>query len=295
MKTLRALIVIAWVGLLGGCAASIPPTELIDARQAYQHATVGLAAVLMPAELSDAREALAAAERSFHEDPASARTRDLADIAEGKARMAEVLATSATRKAVTPIAKSDSQEALDAIKTRELIAGARQRAAALLERNSLPKSKEAGPATKRGGQTLKQPKPNSGQSPARESTRVAPAQNRQKPDPQSYRPGSMRIAKILLVDDGRNRSDSVRRILKSSDYQVFEAPDFDSGVALIGNRMFDLILLGSTLPGDSRTRIQKSLEQYQLTTRVIVIKEAPEFENAVRSATLAARGYFPTP
>lgn len=289
---LRALVMIACAGLLVGCAASIPPAELIDARQAYQHATVGLAATLTPAELYKAQEALAAAESSFRNDPTSARTRDLAYVAERKAMLAEVLASSTARKAATIKAKHDYQTTLNAIQTKKVITEAIRNAAAKVEQSSLPGRKEAGLATKRGPQTLNRSRLMLGQGLAVGSTPVI-KEPRQKVDPQS--PGGKRTARILLVEDDRNRSESVRRILKSPDYQVVEAADCDNAIDLLGNRMFDLILLGFTLPSEGSIRVLESLKQYQLTTRVIVIKEAPGLESAVKAATLAARGYITVP
>ena len=288
---LRALVALACAGLFVSCAASLPPAELIEARLAYQHASASLAAEFVPAELAHAREALATAEWSFHDDPASTRTRDLADVAERKARLAEVLATSAARKAVTTTAaKSDSQATLDGIKTRNLIAGARRRAAAKVEQNSLPQSKESASTTKKKGPTHKQPMPKSRQYAAVEST---PGIKKQRLDPRTNNPGSMRTARILLVSDDRDRRDSVRRILKSTDYQIVEAADCENAIDLIGNAMFDVILLGFALPDESSIRVLASLKQYQLTTRVIVISEGPGLESAVKSATLAARAIFP--
>lgn len=294
MTLFRTLVAVACAGLLVGCAGSIPPTELIDARQAYQHATVGLAARLMPAELYKAQEALAAAEDSFREFPTSTRTRDLAYVAERKARLAEALASSADRKAATLKAKRDYQATLTAIQTNRVIAEARRHAAAKVEQSRLPLTKESGSATKRGGQTLKQPMPKSGQHGAVESPPVI-KQQRQMLDPTTKGPGSKRTARILLFDDDRVRRDSVRRILSSNDYHLVEAADCENAISLIGNGMFDLILLGFELPGESSIRVLASLKQYQLTTRVIVIREGPGLESAVKSATLAARGYFPVP
>jgi CheY-like chemotaxis protein len=295
MKSLRSLVVIACVGLLVGCAASIPPEELTDARQAYQHATVGLAAELMPAELYKAHEALAAAERSFQDDPASTRTRDLAYVAERKAKLAEVLAKSAERKAATLKAKGDYQTTLMAILTNSFGAGATRTAAANVEQSSLSQSKGAGSATERGGQTLKQPMPHPGQHPAGESTPVVLAHQRERLDLRTESSGSMRIARILLVGDDRDRRDSVRRILKSTDYQVVEAADCENAVVLLGKGMFDLILLDFSLPSKSSIRLLEWLKQYQWTTQVIAINEAPGLESAVKSATRLARGYIAVP
>ena len=91
MKPIVSVLLIACAGLLAGCAATIP-TELINARQAYEKASAGPAATLTPAELHKAAEALAQAEKSFVSDPRSYHTRDLAYVAERKANLAEARA-----------------------------------------------------------------------------------------------------------------------------------------------------------------------------------------------------------
>jgi len=109
MKPITYLVIIACVGLLAGCAASIPPPELVNARQAYERASAGQAAQLVPAELHKAQEALAIAEKSFKDDPESFRTRDLAYVADRKAKLAEALATTAAENAATAKANKDYQ------------------------------------------------------------------------------------------------------------------------------------------------------------------------------------------
>jgi outer membrane protein OmpA-like peptidoglycan-associated protein len=107
MKLLTSLIILAWAGMLAGCAATLPPAELISARQAYQHASASQAAQLVPAELHKAQTALASAEKSFQDNPKSYRTRDLAYIADRKAKMAEALATTAAGNATTANANKE--------------------------------------------------------------------------------------------------------------------------------------------------------------------------------------------
>jgi outer membrane protein OmpA-like peptidoglycan-associated protein len=131
MKLLASFTIIACAGLLVSCA-SIPPTELINARQAYQQASAGQAAQLVPAELHKAEAALAIAEKSFQDDPKSFRTRDLAYVADRKAKMAEALAATAAGNATTAKANKDYQAAQTEImkNTKEDLA-ASQRSAAL--------------------------------------------------------------------------------------------------------------------------------------------------------------------
>jgi outer membrane protein OmpA-like peptidoglycan-associated protein len=101
-------MLIACAGLLVSCAATIP-TELINARQAYQKASAGPAAQLTPAELHKAEEALARAEKSFLSDPRSYHTRDLAYVAERKANLAEALAAAAAAQGSTAQANKEFQ------------------------------------------------------------------------------------------------------------------------------------------------------------------------------------------
>ena len=109
MKLISTLIIIACAGLLASCAATLPPPELINARQAFQHASAGQAAQLVPAELHKAQEALAAAEKSFQDKPKSFQTRDLAYVADRKAKMAEALAATAAENATTAKANKEFQ------------------------------------------------------------------------------------------------------------------------------------------------------------------------------------------
>ncbi len=131
MKPITFLFIITCAGLLVGCAASIPPTELINARQAYQQASAGQAAQLVPAELHKAYEALAIAEKSFQDNPKSFRTRDLAYVADRKAKMAEALATTVAGNAITAKANKDYQAAQTEIvkNTKEDLASSERNAA----------------------------------------------------------------------------------------------------------------------------------------------------------------------
>lgn len=87
MKTKQLSMIIAVAALFAGCA-TMPPSELVNARQAYQIASEGQAAQLAPAELHKAQEALNLAEQSFQKDPDSAKTKDLAYAAQRKSEMA---------------------------------------------------------------------------------------------------------------------------------------------------------------------------------------------------------------
>jgi outer membrane protein OmpA-like peptidoglycan-associated protein len=87
MKTKHFLIVATLAAVFAGCA-TMPPNELVNARQAYRTASEGRAAELAPAELHKAQEALKLAEESFAEDSDSTKTKDLSYVAQRKAELA---------------------------------------------------------------------------------------------------------------------------------------------------------------------------------------------------------------
>lgn len=92
MRTLRSMGIssLAWV-MLVGCAASVPPQDLVSARDAYRRASQGAAPTVAPKDLDVARKQLAVAETSFTEDGDTQHTRDQAYLALRKAEFAEVI------------------------------------------------------------------------------------------------------------------------------------------------------------------------------------------------------------
>jgi outer membrane protein OmpA-like peptidoglycan-associated protein len=82
---LLALVTVGW-----GCASTPPPRELVDARASYERAKKGDAPTLAPADLDTAKQALAKAEAAFKDEPKEQQTKDLAYIADRKARLADV-------------------------------------------------------------------------------------------------------------------------------------------------------------------------------------------------------------
>lgn len=92
MKTHRIIGVVGALGMVAGCATTQPPSELVNAREAYARARGGQAAQLDPADLHVAKQTLDEAEKSFADDGASQRTKDAAYTAERRVAIAEVRA-----------------------------------------------------------------------------------------------------------------------------------------------------------------------------------------------------------
>ncbi len=100
-----------------GCASAQPPRELVDARAAYARAAGDQQVnALAPTQLHVAKTTLDTAERHFRDDGDEPETRDLAYIAERRARYAEVqaaLLTAQKQKAET-VAEGQKRLAMNA-------------------------------------------------------------------------------------------------------------------------------------------------------------------------------------
>jgi outer membrane protein OmpA-like peptidoglycan-associated protein len=104
MKTLSLTAATAIGALLVGCTSQTP-TELKNARTAYQEAAQSPGANLAAPDVYEAKKSLDVAERAFADDGDGAETRDLAYVAERKALIAR-------SKGNTAIAMQQHKEAL---------------------------------------------------------------------------------------------------------------------------------------------------------------------------------------
>lgn len=114
MKTVHYLMLLMFVTLMTGCA-TVAPSELVNARAAYQQASSGPARQLVPSELHKAREALDRAEQAFLNEPDSYNTKDLAYVALRKSEQAEAMGIMAADKATKERANVDFQREQTAI------------------------------------------------------------------------------------------------------------------------------------------------------------------------------------
>ncbi|HEU4412062.1 MAG TPA: OmpA family protein [Polyangiaceae bacterium] len=96
-----------------GCSSTQPPRELIDARAAYARAQADARVTsLAPTQLHVAKTTLDTAERHFRDEGDEPETRDLAYIAERRARYAEVQAGLLTAQRQKAEAVTESQRRL---------------------------------------------------------------------------------------------------------------------------------------------------------------------------------------
>ncbi len=99
-RTISALALI--LTSIAACAESLPPQDLVTARNAYNRAANdGSTAKANPRDMDEARKQLAIAEASFEENGDTQGTRDQAYLALRKAEYAEVVARTARSNAAT--------------------------------------------------------------------------------------------------------------------------------------------------------------------------------------------------
>lgn len=107
--------------------------------------------------------------------------------------------------------------------------------------------------------------------------------------------GEIMTAKILLVDDDKDRRDSVQVMLKSSGYHVVKESDCENATSFLASERFDLILLDITLPDMRGFQVLKFLKENNLSSKVIVITGTVGLKNEIKSATPVARDYIIKP
>jgi outer membrane protein OmpA-like peptidoglycan-associated protein len=95
---------------IAGCAATPVPQDLLDARSSYQRASSGPAMKYKLDQVHEAKVALDKAEKSFLDDPADQKTKDLAYVAHRKAELAEANAATAQARSVEGQAENDAKE-----------------------------------------------------------------------------------------------------------------------------------------------------------------------------------------
>jgi outer membrane protein OmpA-like peptidoglycan-associated protein len=144
MKINNILFIVACAGLFGACAVAVP-SELVDARAAYQRASTGPAAKAAPAEVHVANKALAKAEQSFKDNSDSYQTRDLAYVAQRKAELAEATASIAIEQKSQAKSNNDYQAAQGKViaKTKQELAASEQSGAMAAEKLSAEQAARA--------------------------------------------------------------------------------------------------------------------------------------------------------
>jgi len=109
------------------------------------------------------------------------------------------------------------------------------------------------------------------------------------PDPRKNSPRGIMAARILLVEDDKDRRDSVRELLKPGGYLVVEAVDRENAFSLLASEKFDLILLDITLPDKSGFGVLEFLEKNHIASKVMVVTGTVGLANVIMNASPGAQ------
>lgn len=101
--------------------------------------------------------------------------------------------------------------------------------------------------------------------------------------------------RILLIDDNKDRRESILVILRSNQSLIIESGDCASGLSSLARKKYDLILLDMSPPSKCGFGILKFLEEHLVATRVMVITGTVGVANIIKSATPGAREYVTRP
>lgn len=100
---------------------------------------------------------------------------------------------------------------------------------------------------------------------------------------------------ILLIEDEMRVADFVRRGLKAEGWVVEHASDGESGLEIIRDRDFDVIILDLMLPGISGQQVCQRLRARLIKTPVLMLTALDSTDERVAGLRLGADDYLPKP
>jgi DNA-binding response OmpR family regulator len=108
---------------------------------------------------------------------------------------------------------------------------------------------------------------------------------------------SMSIEKnrILIVDDDKGITDTLRIILDSEGYDTDTAVDGEMALNKTENNFFHVVLLDLKLPDMPGTQVLRKMHMISPRTVIIILTGYPTVDNAVESLNLGASGYIMKP
>lgn len=100
---------------------------------------------------------------------------------------------------------------------------------------------------------------------------------------------------ILLIEDELRVADFVRRGLKAEAWVVEHASDGESGLEIMADRDFDIVILDLMLPGLSGQHVCQKMRARSNTTPVLMLTALDSTDERVAGLRLGADDYLPKP
>lgn len=101
--------------------------------------------------------------------------------------------------------------------------------------------------------------------------------------------------KILVIDDEQTLRDGAQRILTRMDFEVFLAPNGESGLELLKDEAVGIVLLDMKMPGLDGMEVLKRIIALERGIIVIVITGYATVETAIEAMQLGAYNFIPKP
>ena len=105
----------------------------------------------------------------------------------------------------------------------------------------------------------------------------------------------MKNVKILLIDDERRLSDSIKEFLESQEYTVDQAFDFNDALMKASVYDYNCILLDLMLPGGNGLDILRAIRKRRDNTGVIIISAKDSLDDKLTGLEIGADDYLPKP
>ncbi|MGH9529373.1 MAG: sigma-54-dependent transcriptional regulator, partial [Terriglobales bacterium] len=108
-------------------------------------------------------------------------------------------------------------------------------------------------------------------------------------------PSPLSTGSVLIIDDEAAIRESLQTLLEMEGYQVETAASAQQGMASIGERAFDLVLLDLALPDRNGLDVLTELRGYDPQISIIMITAYGTVENAVRAMQSGAVNFVQKP
>ncbi|WP_227270143.1 response regulator transcription factor [Roseobacter weihaiensis] len=100
---------------------------------------------------------------------------------------------------------------------------------------------------------------------------------------------------ILLIEDETRVADFIRRGLKAEGWVVEHATDGETGLEIMQDRDFDIVILDLMLPGITGQRVCQKMRARSNTTPVLMLTALDSADERVAGLRLGADDYLPKP
>jgi two-component system phosphate regulon response regulator PhoB len=105
------------------------------------------------------------------------------------------------------------------------------------------------------------------------------------------------MAKVLIADDQANMRQLVRLTLETGRFQIFEAPDGDSALAVARREQPDLVFLDWTMPGLPGVEVCRALRDDPTHDgmRIVMLTARSQIEDREAARAVGADDYITKP